>query len=142
MRPMTLFVEWQNSDSAEFPKYLSPRCSLVLPARLLSQTNLDYASKPLTYHSEYYNKICQTERKTSPLLVHRSILFGFEPLPINLMLLLLSVHRVDGLDGERSWIKKLKLYVRIDHGNPVSSFRTKEIEYKIASWVDSNQVTL
>ena len=66
----------------------------------------------------------------------------FETLLTRFMLLFLSVHRVDGLDGERSWIKTLKLYVRIDHGNPVSSFRTKEIEYKIASWVDSNQVTL
>ena len=58
------------------------------------------------------------------------------------MLLLLSVHKVDGLDGERSWIKTLKLYVRIDHGNPVSSFRTKKIDYNLASWVDANQVTL
>ena len=58
------------------------------------------------------------------------------------MLLLLSVHKVDGLDGERSWIKTLKLYVRIDHGNPVSSFKTKEIDYKISSWVDANQFAL
>ena len=41
-----------------------------------------------------------------------------------------------------SWIKAPKLYARLDHGDPPSSFRTKEIEYKIASWVDSNQVTL
>ena len=58
------------------------------------------------------------------------------------MLLSLSVHKVDGLDGERSWIKAFKLYVRIDHGNPISSVRTKEIEYNVASWVDANQFAL
>ena len=142
MRPMTLFVEWQDSDSAEFPKSPSPHCSHVLPARLLSQINVDYTSKPLTYHSESYNKICPARRKTSRLLVHRSILFGFEPLPINLMLLLLSVHRVDGLGGERSWIKTLKLYVRLDRGDPPFSFRTTEVDYNISSWADANQFTL
>ena len=78
IRPMTLFVEWQNSDSAEFPKSPSPRCSHVLPARPLSQTNVDYTSKrPLTYHPEYYNKICQTETKTSRLLVRCFLWFNF-----------------------------------------------------------------
>ena len=136
MPPMTLFIEWQNSDSAEFPKYPCV-CSTTL-----SSSHFDYASKPLTYQPEHYNKICLTRRKTSRSRVHRSVQFGFEPLPINLMLLLLSVHRVDGLGGERSWIKTLKLYVRLDRGDPPFSFRTTEVDYNISSWADANQFTL
>ena len=57
---------------------------------------------------------------------------------------LFPVHKVEGFQWEPplSWIKAPKLYVRLDHGEPPSSFRTKETDFKASDWTDANQFTL
>ena len=58
--------------------------------------------------------------------------------------ILFSVHKVEGFQWQPplSWIKAPKLYVRLDHGDPPSSFRTKETDFNISNWTDANQFIL
>ena len=58
--------------------------------------------------------------------------------------ILFSVHKVEGFQWQPplSWIKAPKLYVRLDHGDPPTSFRTKETDFHISNWTDADQFML
>lgn len=132
----------RNSDSAESPKSPSPHCSHVLPARLFSQPT----------------STTQTSNIPAGIPQQQDMLNNNKTISVTSMLL--SLTRFSGssqmtvyysqftkskaLNGSLpwSWIKAPKPYARLDHGDPPSSFRTKETDYNVSSWTDANQFLL